>query len=90
MQSFSGASFRIVSIMAKLAKQERVKISERTKTGLARARAQGKQLGRPKKIFDRHKAIEMRRMGASLGAIAKAVGVSRSLAFRVTRECGPV
>ena len=77
----------IVSIMATLAKQERVKISERTRAGLARARAQGKQLGRPKKIFDRQKAIEMRRMGASLGAIAQAVGVSRSLAFRVTREC---
>jgi uncharacterized protein (TIGR04141 family) len=54
-----------------------------------RARAQGKQLGRPKKIFDRQKAIEMRRTGASLGAIAEAVGISRSQAFRVTRECGP-
>ena len=79
----------IVGIMASLAKQERIKINERTKAGLARARAQGKQLGRPKKIFDQHKAIEMRRSGASLGAIAKAVGISRSLVFRVTREKGP-
>jgi DNA invertase Pin-like site-specific DNA recombinase len=79
----------IVSIMATLARQERVKISERTKAGLARARAQGKQLGRPKKIFDRHKAIEMRRIGASVGAIAEAVGISRSLAFRLTRANGP-
>ena len=54
----------IVSIMATLAKQERVKISERTRAGLARARAQGKQLGRPKNMFDRQKAIEMRRTGS--------------------------
>lgn len=75
----------IISIMATLAKQERVKISERTKAGLERARAQGKKLGRPRKIFDRGKVVRMREEGASLGTIAKAAGISRSQALRVVR-----
>lgn len=37
----------IISILACLAKQEAIKISERTKAGLARVRAEGKTLGRP-------------------------------------------
>ena len=78
----------IVSIMATLAKQERIKISERTKAGLQRAKSQGKQLGRPKKIFDRAKVVAMRRAGASFGKIAAEVGISRSQALRVTREAG--
>lgn len=78
----------IVSIMATLAKQERIKLSERTKAGLERAKSQGKQLGRPRKVFDRAKVVAMRREGASFGAIAKTVGISRSQALRVTREAG--
>src|SRR6266571_2149974 len=37
----------VIAIMATLAKQERVKRSERTKAGLAVARAKGRRLGRP-------------------------------------------
>ncbi len=78
----------IVSIMATLAKQERVKISERTLAGLERARAQGKQLGRPKKVFDRKKLVEMRRRGDSLGTIAKQFGISRTTVLRLARAAG--
>lgn len=45
----------VLSIMATLAKMERDKISERTKAGLARARAQGKRPGRPKGSRDKKK-----------------------------------
>src|SRR5712664_3886292 len=38
----------VIAIMATLARQERVKRSERTKAGLARVRAAGKALGRPR------------------------------------------
>src|SRR5580692_1160583 len=38
----------VIAIMATLAKQERVKRSERTKAGLARVKASGKTLGRPR------------------------------------------
>ena len=45
----------VLSIMATLAKMERDKISERTKAGLARAKAQGKFPGRPKGSKDSKK-----------------------------------
>ncbi len=47
----------LLSIMATLAKIEREKISERTKAGLERAKAEGKQIGRPKlnpKIYNHY------------------------------------
>ncbi len=37
----------LIAVMASLAKQEVIKISERTRAGLERAKAKGKQLGRP-------------------------------------------
>jgi DNA invertase Pin-like site-specific DNA recombinase len=40
----------VIAIMATLAKQERIQRSERTKAGLARARAAGKRLGRPGRV----------------------------------------
>ena len=39
----------VLSIMATLAKMERDKISERTKAGMARAKAEGVRIGRPRK-----------------------------------------
>jgi DNA invertase Pin-like site-specific DNA recombinase len=38
----------ILAILATLAKQERIRLSERVKAGLDRARAEGKRLGRPR------------------------------------------
>ena len=38
----------VISILAVVAKQERVRLSERTRAGLERARARGKRLGRPR------------------------------------------
>ncbi|MEM9358776.1 MAG: recombinase family protein [Pseudomonadota bacterium] len=37
----------LLAVMSSLAKQEAIKISERTKAGLERAKAKGKKLGRP-------------------------------------------
>ena len=56
----------LFSIMASLAKQERLRIGERTKAGLERARAKGIKLGKPKvskKIRD--KIVELREQGKS-------------------------
>ncbi len=78
----------IISIMATLAKQERLRMSERILAGLERAKAQGRQLGRPKKVFDRKKVVEMRKQGDSLGTIAKQLTVSRTTVHRLAREAG--
>ena len=47
----------VLAILAVIAKQERVRLSERVKAGLSRARLQGKTLGRPRKIFNREKVL---------------------------------
>ena len=42
----------VIGILAAVAKQERVRRSERTRAGLERARANGKQLGRRRVAVD--------------------------------------
>ena len=64
----------VLWILATTAKQERVRLSERTLAGLERARAQGKQLGRPCKIVPRDRIRELHAHGLGCGAIAKKVG----------------
>lgn len=75
----------ILALLSTLAKQERLRISERTKAGLERARRAGKQLGRRPKIMDRDKMRRMRGEGKSLGEIAKVFGVSRTQVLRITK-----
>ena len=68
----------IIAIMATLAKQERIKRSERTRAGLARVRAAGRVLGRPAKLNGQH-AAEIARLtaqGLSLRAVGRQLGIS--------------
>jgi DNA invertase Pin-like site-specific DNA recombinase len=55
----------VISILATIAKQERVRLSERVRAGLARARGRGKRLGRPKKIVDATGIAQLRSQGHS-------------------------
>lgn len=73
----------IIAIMATLAKQERVKRSERTKAGLARVKASGKALGRPRVDVDASKAILLRSKGLSGRAIARELGISEGSVRRL-------
>jgi len=69
----------VVSILAIVAKQERVRLSERTKAGIARARSKGKQLGKPSK--SQEVVEQIRRLkggGMSNYAIGKALEMSAS------------
>jgi len=69
----------IISILATIAKQERVRLGERTKSGLAKAVAKGKLLGRP--TVDTDKLEHVRRLkatGVSNRAIATALKLSPS------------
>lgn len=68
----------MIAIAAWIAKQERQRISERTKAGLARARAEGKHCGRPFRLFDRRKVEDLRRQGHSWRAIESLVGVPQA------------
>jgi DNA invertase Pin-like site-specific DNA recombinase len=66
----------IIGLLATVAKFEAERISARVKAGLARARMQGKQLGRRRAAVDRGRVLELRQQGMSLRAIAKATGAS--------------
>src|SRR5918993_4464440 len=67
----------LLHILAAVAEFERELICERVRAGVANAKRNGKQLGRPKVIFDRQKAMDMRAAGISLPGIAKALGVGQ-------------
>jgi len=76
----------IIAILSALAKQERVRIGERTKAGMARARAEGKRIGRPRTPDSKIKrASRLRRQGLSFGKIAEAMGISRGRAYQLVQ-----
>jgi DNA invertase Pin-like site-specific DNA recombinase len=68
----------VISILAVIAKQERIRISERVRAGLSRARAQGtrsgKPPGRPKVVLNREAVRELKSQGKSWREIARACG----------------
>jgi DNA invertase Pin-like site-specific DNA recombinase len=72
----------IVAFIAKIAELERHRIRARVVAGLATARAKGKQLGRPVKVWDRHKARELQQQGMSPGKIGKMLGVPKTTVAR--------
>jgi DNA invertase Pin-like site-specific DNA recombinase len=76
----------VIAIMATLAKQERIKRAERTKAGLARVKATGKSLGRPRVLNDQHTAqiASLRAQGHSLRAISRHLGISARSVRRLT------
>jgi DNA invertase Pin-like site-specific DNA recombinase len=69
----------VIGILAAVAKQERVRLSERTIAGLERAKAQGRVGGRPK-AEDDHKLVtkvrKLRDEGASLRDVAAKADVA--------------
>lgn len=77
----------IISLMACLAKQERIRISERTKAGLARVKSRGTQLGRPKTdIVIIQTAKELKTQGFSYAAIGRELNLSKARAFQLCNE----
>jgi putative DNA-invertase from lambdoid prophage Rac len=74
----------IIALLSALARQERGRISERTKAGMERARANGKTFGRPRTAPERiAEAKRLRAEQLSFGQIAKRLGVSRARAFQL-------
>jgi DNA invertase Pin-like site-specific DNA recombinase len=66
----------LLAVMSSLAKVEAQKMSERTRAGMARARAQGKRIGRP--ALDpavRQKIAKQLGKGLSAYAVAKQLGI---------------
>ncbi len=76
----------VLSILATIAKQERIRIPERTVAGLEHARNQGRIGGRPRVVIDRRKVAELWAAGKSLGKIAAEMNLSKTTVARITRE----
>jgi DNA invertase Pin-like site-specific DNA recombinase len=55
---------------------------ERIKAGLAEAKRNGQRLGRPEVVFDRDRAAELRKNGASIRDVARELGVPTSTVHR--------
>jgi DNA invertase Pin-like site-specific DNA recombinase len=66
----------MLGMMAVFAEFEREMIRERVKAGMNAARHRGRQLGRRKVVFDRHRAADLKSAGKSYRAIAADLGVS--------------
>jgi DNA invertase Pin-like site-specific DNA recombinase len=75
--------FQMVGVFAEF---ERAMIQERVKAGLARARKQGKVLGRPKVPESTEADIrKLRATGIGMLAIAKELGIGTSVVQRVVK-----
>lgn len=76
----------MIAIAAWIAQQERIRISERTKAGLAVARSKGHVGGRKPKDKDEGHIRELRATGMSLVKVAELTGVSRATVDRVCKK----
>jgi DNA invertase Pin-like site-specific DNA recombinase len=73
----------VIGILAAVAKQERIRLSERTIAGLERARAQGRVGGRPRMLCDRNEVLKMHAEGHSLSGIGRSIGLSKTSVHRI-------
>ena len=85
IDSLGAFSDAIVGILATVAKFEADRMSSRVRSGLERARAQGKRLGRPRAVVNRDKLAAMRKKGMSLREIADATGKSAMTIQRILK-----
>jgi DNA invertase Pin-like site-specific DNA recombinase len=70
----------VISILAVIAKQERIRLSERTRAGLEQARRRGKILGRPGVNISADEVRQLRAEGLSWSEISGRLSVARSTA----------
>lgn len=84
----SAAGRMTMGVIAAVAEFERDLLIERTQSGLSRAKAAGKALGRPQVLSKEQQAgiVAARANGTSLGVLAKEYGVSRAAVQRVEKR----
>lgn len=74
----------IIAVFATLYELERKMISERTRAGMARAKARGKHVGHPYKLSQREvrELVKLYEEGVPIKRIAERLGVSRTTVYR--------
>lgn len=84
----SPAGKLMLTMLAAVAEMERDMLVERTQSGLARAKAEGKTLGRPVRTTEQQRASmisQHNEHGTSISALAKLHGISRASVMRVVK-----
>ncbi|AIV71020.1 recombinase family protein [Burkholderia pseudomallei] len=81
----SAAGRMTMQVLNAVAEFERDLLIERTHAGIARAKAEGKAMGRPFALSDQQRAEVLRELdaGASVAALARQFGTSRQTIMRV-------
>jgi DNA invertase Pin-like site-specific DNA recombinase len=75
-----------VTIISAIAELERSLVADRVKSGMRRARLEGRQIGRARLDINREQVVTDRRSGMSLTAVAKRHNISRASVCRLMRE----
>ena len=76
----------VLAILAVIAKQERIRLSERTVAGLQRARKQGRIGGRPRLVVDRARVAQMDAEGLTTREIGAEFGISAASVCRILKS----
>jgi len=76
----------LLALLASLAKVEAQKISERTKAGMARARANGKRIGRPSLSEELRAKIAIRVAAAGTYTAARELGIDPKTVMKYHRN----
>ena len=80
----------VIGILATIAKQERIRISERVRAGLDRARSRGKRLGRPQVVLDASRIAAWREAGWSWPRIARELDCGVGTAYRAYQSLSKI
>jgi DNA invertase Pin-like site-specific DNA recombinase len=75
-----------VTIISAIAELERSLVVERVKSGMRRAKLEGRQIGRSRLDVNRQQVIDDRRSGLSLTQVAKKHSISRASVCRLMKE----
>jgi DNA invertase Pin-like site-specific DNA recombinase len=78
----------VLSILATIAKQERIRLSERTIAGLEKARKQGRIGGRPRLVVNRTKVVQMDADGMTTREIGEELDISAASVCRLLQSAG--
>ena len=76
----------MIGILTWVAEREREMLVQRTKDGMERAKAIGKEIGRPRKVIDKNHLITLLAENQSKARIAKNLGISKVTLYKELRH----
>src|SRR5262249_27255574 len=77
----------LLHLLAAFAEMEREIIRERVRAGVRNAKAKGKRLGRPQRVFRRDEVLRLRNQGMSWRKIAQTLNLPMSTVIDASASC---